>query len=523
MNRRRFTVLALLVGALSATGPVRQAKASELQDKLDDVRASHGIAAAAYLTVSAETVLEIEALGYRTTASNVGFTVDDLIRIGSITKTMTALATMILVEHGVLQLSAPVTSIVAPPPYENPWEKTHPVRLDQLLEHTAGLADMSAREFGFNEPVSVEDAFDVDPASRRLPWPSGMHASYSNSGAGILSYAIERRTGQPFESIVAGEVFAPLGMRSATFHLSALERQRLIPGYDTDGRTPIPYWHTLYRAFGGVSVATRDMAPLIRLFLNRGRHQGHAFLTPAAIRRIETPRTSLAARSGLEYGYGLGVYAYQRRGVSFYGHGGDADGYLAFFAYSRELDRGYFVVINAFNNTALREMRHLIEDSFIGEYRAEAAPVYALTNTHRQRLLGEYLRATHRFRSSAEPARLTVIELGDDLATVSAEGKTRALIAVSPWHFRRRDETIATIAFIVCGDRLFLQGDFGNYEKLSGSETDAPRCDPSTIEPAVTRTPYSAHRSHPYRNSHPDFLRDIADGSPRQSKTRAIP
>ena len=46
--------------------------------------------------------------------------------------------------------------------------------------------------------------------------------------------------------------------------------------------------------------------------------------------------------------------------------GGDADGYLAHFAYSPTIKRGYFVVINAFNKDALRSMRGVIEDELVG-------------------------------------------------------------------------------------------------------------------------------------------------------------
>ncbi|MGR9092106.1 MAG: serine hydrolase [Gammaproteobacteria bacterium] len=100
-----------------------------------------------------------------------------------------------------------------------------------------------------------------------------------------------------FVKLVEQEIFRPLGITSAAFSLSEAERNRLVSGYDSDGRTPIPYWHTLYRAFGGINVSPRDMVPLVQLFLKRRRHGPAQRVSEHGIIRIETPETSLAARA----------------------------------------------------------------------------------------------------------------------------------------------------------------------------------------------------------------------------------
>lgn len=489
MEGRKFRwALVAAAGSLALISTAVRADLDDLAGTVDAARVQHDVAASAFFVVSGNEILALEAHGSSARDSDEQLTPDHLIRIGSITKTVTALTTMTQVERGRLSLATRVAALLSPPPYRNAWSAMHPVTIAQLLEHTAGLGDLSSREFAFNTPVTLAEAFAVDPDSRRLRWPPGLHASYSNSGAGIISAALESSSGVAFDVLVKQQILIPLGMTSASFTLDDRGRARLIRGYDTDGRTPIPYWHTLYPAFGGLNVSPRDMVPLVQLFLNRGRHRQTQLVSGHGITRIETPRTSLAARSGLDYGYGLGVYAYERHGVLFHGHGGDADGYLSHFAYSTELDRGYFVVINAFKRDALRHLRRLIEDALIDGHAAPPAPaVVRPGREHLQRLAGNYRAASARFGRVDEQPGVEISATADGLIMRDADGRERNLVPVSAWHYRYPDESRATMAFIACGNRIYFQGDAGNFVNGAPLAADAPPCEPTPREGAAMR------------------------------------
>ncbi len=487
-NRIVYYPLMLTVGLLVHFSPPVAAGFDALAAAIDRTRIEHDIGASAFFVVSSDTVLALEAFGTTARGSDQAMTPDHLVRIGSITKTITALATMIQVESGRVSLQAPVAAILNPPPFTNDWSATHPVTLANLLEHTAGLRDLSAREFAFNSPVTLSVAFAVDPASRRLRWPAGLHSSYSNSGAGIASAVLEKTSDLPFTVLVEQTIFDPLGMASATFAHAPSVQARLIRGYDTDARTPIPYWHTLYPAFGGINVSVRDMIPFVQLFLNRGRHGTETLLTERGIERMETPATTLAARTGLRYGYGLGVYDYERHGVAFHGHGGDADGYLAHFAYSTRLDRGYFVVINAFKRGALRRLRRLIEDTLIADLSPAApAAITAPDSAHLHRLAGRYVAVTARFGPPHAAPGLEFRAVTGGLVMVTANGTRRSLVPVSPWQYRFETESRATMAFITCAKRIYFQGDVGNFVKRDEPGANAPPCLPATLANDVTR------------------------------------
>ncbi|MFT4561096.1 MAG: CubicO group peptidase (beta-lactamase class C family) [Gammaproteobacteria bacterium] len=491
MNVRRRT-LGLITGlGLLIICPTHSAAASDanLKETIDAIRRKHDIAAVGYAVVTSASVEAMVTLGLKDRHTQEAFGPDHLIRIGSITKTFTALAIGILAEQRKLRLEQKVAEFLPHPPFDNPWASTNPVTIEQLLEHTAGLHDLSKKEFAFNTPVTLATAFTIDPGSRRIAWPPGLHSSYSNSGAGITSAVIEAITGEHFADYVGDAIFEPLNMTSATFEIHEDDRVLLTAGYDSDGRTAIPYWHTLYPAFGGINVSIRDMIPFVQLFLNRGTQNGQVLLTRDGVTRMEQPMTSLAARAGLAYGYGLGLYQFQHRGVSFYGHGGDADGYLSFFAYSPELQRGYFVVINAYVNGALSEMRSAIEDALVALEPREKRTGAALSSTRLALLSGEYLAVTKRFPGGSRRDRLTVVADGGTLYTLAPRGRRRELIAQGLWIFRRTDETVATTAFIPCGDRIYLQGAVGNFEKrLAVGQTTVP-CS------AIVNQAVSTHRT----------------------------
>lgn len=465
---------ALLFLAFAAPSFAQSIDVDALLRKLDDARVQYNVAGVSIAIVDRNGPIHLGGLGVADRATRRPVDADTLFRIGSVTKMFTGVAMLMGEADGLFQIDDPVSTHVQHVPFRNGWEATRPVRIAHLLEHTAGLSDLTRKEFDSSDPkpLSIEEAFAVEPASRDIRWPPGMHSSYSNTGAGIAAYVLEQKSGLSYESFVSKRIFEPLEMLSAGFRLDDNVRRSLATGYDFDGTTAIPYWHVLYRAFGGINASARDMATFTRWLLNRGL-SSPTLLSQAAFQRMEHPRTTLAARSGLTYGYGLGIYSYAHRGHVFYGHGGDGDGYLSRLGYSRELGVGYFFSINAYKSDALSAMQAIVEDAITATTNAPAKPARAhIEKDALAALSGCYIPITKRFvdanESDDEPLLIRVDK--DGLSTSTPGGRTRALIPVTDRHFRRSDETIATSAFVSdeTGD-LYLQGDMGNLKRISTS------------------------------------------------------
>jgi CubicO group peptidase (beta-lactamase class C family) len=450
-----FILIAIILASESTPAQTEQ----EINERLRSIRENHGVSAAAAIIVDQESVLleHYSGISDRRHPEPVGR--DSWFRAGSVTKAFTGLAMVRAEAMGLVRLDRPLLGQLPASErswlFENPWEARQPLYLADLLEHTAGWFDMSQAEFDDKNPapLSLEQSLKMRPASRVSHWRPGRHSVYSNSGPGLAAYTLELAAGQDFDSWIRQEVFKPLGM-SATLLLEGPVIGQLVSGYNTDGKSVIPYWHIVFRPSGGMNVLPREMARFLWMMLNRGVLDGREVFSESQVRRIETPTRSLAARRGLSFGYGLGIYASVHRGRVLYGHGGDADGYLAHFAYSLEAQRGYFVVINAFNHKPLREMKRLLNDFLVQDLPwQEPPPPVTIGDELLASFAGSYQLAAIRFpRDGWREKQMTVRVEGDGLQLRKGEGRWQKLVPSGGGFFRRPADPVATRAFIELED-----------------------------------------------------------------------
>ena len=461
----------LLISCPSALAEMvlRPAELQRLLQQLDEVRQSHQTPAYSLIVTDARHTLLSEIRGNVSAESKSPVAGDRWFRIGSITKTFVALASMRAQEQQQLDLQEPVLQRLGAGYFKNPWVSQEPLRLVHLLEQTSGLADMSKAEWDSNTPQGLEPALRRFASQHRLSWPPGRYFSYSNTNYGLAGRVLEAAAGTPFADTLRRQVFAPLKMSKVAVRHSDNVGQLLVPGHDTDGRTRIPYWHMIYPPLGAISLAPSEMAPVLRMFLNRGA----PLLRAESIARMETPQSFRAAQAGLSYGYGVGLYDWFHLGHRFYGHGGDGDGYLAHFGYQRESGLAYFLVINAFQKPALTQMRQLVETALVsGLPRPTPAHEFELSNP--KAYTGEYYPVSWRFGAKPGPQRLKITQQGKQLMAELVTGEntpasTFALIAVSATQFRRRSEPAATMALVQTPEGWLFSGDEGNFLKPAAS------------------------------------------------------
>ena len=437
---------------------------TQLRKDIEAKRQKLDIPAIGLTLVDKDNIIWTGAFGVADRESAKPATVDTVFRIGSITKSFTALATLILVNDGKLRLDEKLKDIAPELPVKNKWQSTHPIRILHLLEHTAGLTDLNSNEFDFNKPLTLEQAFKRGP-ERVAQWPPGTHHSYTNVGAGILAYVIEKRSGKTYEAFVEQRIFKPLNMTSASFFDDEKTMRQLATGYNTNGYSAIPYWQMTFRAFGAINLKPKDMAPFLHLLLNKGRYQDQTLLPASLIERMEIPTTSLAAQSGLQFGYGSGMYTFFHDGFVFYGHGGDGDGYLSRYGYNRAAKMAYFVVINVFRDSDLVKIRRLIEDFIIRQLPESEFHSIKLKKKELKQYTGTYETASWRFPGSKKQIQIKLDK--GQLLLKKQKGKAKKLIPVTKQHFRLKDEPIATMAFVRDEkNRLYLQTDFDNFQKI---------------------------------------------------------
>jgi CubicO group peptidase (beta-lactamase class C family) len=281
-----------------------------------------------------------------------------LFRIGSISKALLALAVMREVEAGRMDLQASVSELAPEIPIDNPWQATDPVRLVHLLEHTAGFDDMHFQRMERDPEAAdtLQQMVQFAPEFR-VRWRPGERQSYSNPGYGLVAYLLEKATGRDAKEYVSAEVLVRLGMLDTRWDTTEAD-ERIAVGYETGSTQRVPESDLSMPTVGALWSSPADMARLLQFHLS-GTRSAAELISPASLRRIETPMTSLASKAGFKGGYALANYVSDIDGWRLRGHSGGLPGYLAYLAYQPEQQFGFVVMMNTIPERS-RPLRELL-------------------------------------------------------------------------------------------------------------------------------------------------------------------
>lgn len=366
MKRHILFLLFLFPVLLTAQSPAPAYDFGSLQQRIDSIRQAHDLPGVQLAIVGRDGILWRGNFGFADLDKQRPVTDETMFRIGSVTKSFTAVSVMMMVEKGELRLEDRVHELAPELPFENPWEETHPVQVVHLLEHTAGFDDMHLMEYAADgKDLTTLEGLLYHPHSKTARWRPGKYMSYCNSGPPMAAYLVEKQTGQAIEDFVEANILAPLRMPASSLLRTETVTRRLSKGYFGSAKEEVPYWHIINRAAGAMNSNVTEMAQYVRLFLNRGEVDGRRLLSPASIERIETPTSTLAAQAGVREGYGLCITSQQYKGYALYGHGGGMPGFLANMQYVPELGVGYVLLINQSNGLALNALNQAVLDCLV--------------------------------------------------------------------------------------------------------------------------------------------------------------
>lgn len=319
----------------------------ELKKEIETIIQEHAIPGIALALVSKDDILWVGGIGKSDVALDKEVTAETIFRWGSVSKSLISIAILMLAEQRLMSLEDNIRDIVPEIEFKNHWEATHPVKIVHCLEHTTGFDDMHFKELAMDDPhISILDALSINPNPRCSRWQPGTYMAYNNVAPSIAAYVVEKLTGQSFETFAQEQIFVPLGMSTATFFYPE-QKELMSKGYAEDGLTEVKYDHIFVRPSGSLNASAQDMAYFVQMLLNQGSLHDHQLLQPQSVKRMEMPTTTLAARAGFPYGYGLANHTMIKHGVVFHGHLGGIPGFLACYGYNADLGLGYAFSINA--------------------------------------------------------------------------------------------------------------------------------------------------------------------------------
>jgi CubicO group peptidase (beta-lactamase class C family) len=308
-----------------------------------------------------------------------------LFRPGSVSKLFTWTAVMQLVQAGKLNLDADINSYLD---FKIPPKDGKPITLRNLMTHTPGLAETAKYliEFGDKHPQPLGKIL-----SRWVPeriYAPGTMPAYSNYGASLAGYIVERVSGEPFDSYVQRHIFAPAGMTHSTFDqpLPAGLKPYMSKAYKPGTSEPQPYEVIGMAPAGALASTGADMGRFMIAHLN------HTLINPQTAQLMyanaNKPYPDLPAMA-------LGFYHEDRNGLNIVGHGGDTVFFhsdLHLFLYKNV---GLYISMNSVGKDgAAHALREELLQEFADRYYpapAQNLPTASTAKDHGKVMSGHYV------------------------------------------------------------------------------------------------------------------------------------
>jgi len=430
----------------------------EFQSAAKKVLDDEHVPGAGIALVSNGQVLWCGGIGKADLAQNRDIACDTEFRVGSISKTFVSLALLRLEEEGRINLQSRLQDVAPEVPVRNPWESTNPVRITNLLEHTAGFDDMALREVYNTKDspnIAIRQVLQKFPNPQSVRWPPSTRFAYSNPDYGIAGYLVEKTSGQPWTNYVRSTILAPLEISTGDFDLTSQNRALLAQGYQRpEGKSvqPVAYKEIYLRPAGDMKASPAELAKLVQFFLRRGATNENQLLKPETIARMEFPQTPLSSRNGLRLGYGLANYTEVKGGVVTHGHDGGIDGFFSSYRYMPEQNWGYVVLLNAdFSGKALDELNQLAIDFLSKDFPRPQPAVPQLSSAELKKFTGLYASRAPRNQLIVFITDLldnTRVRLQNNQLTLAGMFRaSKPLIPVGRNLFRNEKDPEATVAF----------------------------------------------------------------------------
>ncbi len=290
-------------------------------------------------------IVRVDTVGYRDREAKAPMQRDTLFRIASMTKPITSVAALMLMEEGKLSLSDPITKWLpefsgmtvlkdATGPVEDTVPAARDITVEDLFTHRAGLAYAftsvgpiaQAHEDALGSPLGTPltpDQWLKALGSLPLSYPPGERFHYSHATE-VLGFLVARVEGKPLGEVLKARIFVPLGMSDTDFWCPPEKRGRMAklyamgedPGTLNDVSLPHVDSQPAYEAGGGGLISTADdYLKFARMLLNGGEVDGVRLLKRETVETMRANRLTDAQRQipfmGLPFwmsqGFGLGL------------------------------------------------------------------------------------------------------------------------------------------------------------------------------------------------------------------------
>ena len=300
-----------------------------------------------------------------------------LFRPGSVSKLITWTAVMQMVEQGKIDLDADVNNYLD---FKIPALHKKPITMRNLMQHTAGFEEQ-AKGILARAPDKLPSYETI--LKRWTPtriFAAGTTPAYSNYGASLAGYIVQRVSGEPFDDYVERHIFSPLAMRHSTFRqpLPKSLQPYMSKGYSVASEDPGGFEIVGPAPAGGMSASGEDMARFMIAHLEGGAINGRRILQPATVSEMHnSPLTVIPPLNRME----LGFFETNINGREVIAHLGDLEDFHTSLHLFLKDRTGFYVSFNSPGKAgAAGSLRNVIFQDFADRYLPGSRPTPGAIN-----------------------------------------------------------------------------------------------------------------------------------------------
>ncbi len=427
--RNTFSVLALVFSLGCASSKIDAPSLEypqshfigQLGNLIEREMTDKGLPALSIALVDGDNIVWAHGFGSADPEASTPATPETVYRMGSVSKLLTDIALMQLVEQEIVDLDADVSNYLPDFKPENPFDK--PITLRQLISHRSGLV-REPPVGNYFDPSQPDLATTVASLNGiPLVYPPDTKTKYSNAGVAVVGYLLERTRGVPFAEYMKDTILKPMGLTASSFDLEPEIERRLAKAsmWTYDGRTfPAPVFQLGTGPAGNLYSTVLDLAKFLQFLFSGGRGPGGQILRPETIERMFTPTPT-----GHSYGIGFRVGSFD--GHRSVGHGGAVYGFSTVL--SALPDEKLGVVVVASLDVAHAAVQKITDFALRGLLAARdektiADPLFAepISAGDARQLAGRYERANQSFSLVRRGRRLLFDDHRELLFELKASG-----------------------------------------------------------------------------------------------------
>lgn len=323
----------------------------ELEEKLKSEVVNNNLVSISYCVVKNDKIIHSGALGFADKINNKLATDSTRYLIASISKTVTAVAIMKLVEQNLIGLDDDI-NLHLPFSVRNPTFSNDKITLRMLLSHRSSISDefqetLTLDCYGTDCPMTLENYFKAvfintgqyfSPNNFSNDKP-GTTEDYSNLGSALIGYLVERIAQTPFDLYCKNNIFIPTGMNKTEWRLANTPLSELAIPYSDEIVNPNPHYTFPDYPNGGLRTTVSDLSKFLRMVILNGSFNGTPILSQASMTAMKTLQFGSAE-------FCLSFYYDTVKGKNVLGHSGGEKGVTTEMFYDTNTNVGVIVFSN---------------------------------------------------------------------------------------------------------------------------------------------------------------------------------